>query len=136
MQRLSGAIFKQDNAQPHSAGVSQDCLRTVNTLPWLSRSPNLSLIEHIRHHLGRRVGYPTSLNELEARLQQIWNEINRSHHTELLCLNARWPEVMLSIDELNLDQTPQNINKELQLERVRLQAFVAATDSGCKKRTH
>ncbi|GFX46554.1 uncharacterized protein TNCV_4549931 [Trichonephila clavipes] len=43
------------------------------------------------------------------------------------------PEVILSIDELNLDQAPQNINEEFQLERVRLQAFVAATDPGCKK---
>ncbi|GFV69272.1 hypothetical protein TNCV_3861941 [Trichonephila clavipes] len=38
------------------------------------------------------------------------------------------PEVILSMDELNLDQTPQDINKEFQVERVRLQAFVAATD--------
>ncbi|GFX61315.1 uncharacterized protein TNCV_1171541 [Trichonephila clavipes] len=44
------------------------------------------------------------------------------------------PEVILSLDELNLDQAPQDINKEeFQLERVRLQAFVAATDPGCKK---
>ncbi|GFV57305.1 hypothetical protein TNCV_2679951 [Trichonephila clavipes] len=43
------------------------------------------------------------------------------------------PEVILSMDELNLDQAPQDINKEFQLERVRLQAFVAATDPGCKK---
>ncbi|GFS61018.1 hypothetical protein TNCV_4955511 [Trichonephila clavipes] len=42
-------------------------------------------------------------------------------------------ELILSMDELNLDQTPQDINKEeFQLERVRLQAFVAATDPGCK----
>ncbi|GFS57994.1 uncharacterized protein TNCV_3124721 [Trichonephila clavipes] len=38
------------------------------------------------------------------------------------------------MDELNSDLAPQDINKEeLQLERVRLQAFVAATDPGCKK---
>ncbi|GFX41402.1 hypothetical protein TNCV_1654851 [Trichonephila clavipes] len=43
-------------------------------------------------------------------------------------------EVILSLDELNLDQAPQDINKEeFQLERVRLQAFLAATDPGCKK---
>ncbi|GFW66240.1 hypothetical protein TNCV_1711391 [Trichonephila clavipes] len=35
--------------------------------------------------------------------------------------------------ELYLDQTPQDINKEFQLERVRIQAFVAATDPACKK---
>ncbi|GFV88346.1 hypothetical protein TNCV_1241591 [Trichonephila clavipes] len=38
------------------------------------------------------------------------------------------------MDELNSDQAPQDINKEeFQLERVRLQTFVAATDPGCKK---
>ncbi|GFV99149.1 hypothetical protein TNCV_1511221 [Trichonephila clavipes] len=35
---------------------------------------------------------------------------------------------------MNIDQAPQDINKdEFQLERVRVQAFVAATDPGCKK---
>ncbi|GFX24839.1 uncharacterized protein TNCV_4489301 [Trichonephila clavipes] len=44
------------------------------------------------------------------------------------------PEVILSMDELNLDQVPQDINKEeFQLERVCLQAFVVAKDPGCKK---
>ncbi|GFU24177.1 transposable element Tcb2 transposase [Trichonephila clavipes] len=27
-------IFQQDNARPHTARVSQDCLHTVTTLPW------------------------------------------------------------------------------------------------------
>ncbi|PRD19329.1 UNVERIFIED_CONTAM: hypothetical protein NCL1_57642 [Trichonephila clavipes] len=44
------------------------------------------------------------------------------------------PEVILSMDELNLDLAPQNINKEeFQLERVRLQACVAATALAVKK---
>ncbi|GFW12163.1 uncharacterized protein TNCV_4936071 [Trichonephila clavipes] len=44
------------------------------------------------------------------------------------------PEVILSMEELNLDKAPQDINKEeFELERVRLQAFVAATDPGYKK---
>ncbi|GFX81332.1 hypothetical protein TNCV_2513211 [Trichonephila clavipes] len=38
------------------------------------------------------------------------------------------------MDELNLEQALQDINKEeFQLVRERLQAFVAATDAGCKK---
>ncbi|GFV38205.1 transposable element Tcb1 transposase [Trichonephila clavipes] len=69
--------FFNDNARPHTARVSQDCLRTVTTLPWPARSPNLSPIEHIWDHLRQRVGHPTSLNELEARLQQIWNEMSQ-----------------------------------------------------------
>ncbi|GFX34956.1 transposable element Tcb1 transposase [Trichonephila clavipes] len=34
-------------------------------------------VEHIWDHFGWRVGYRTSLNELEARLQQIWNEVSQ-----------------------------------------------------------
>ncbi|GFW87331.1 uncharacterized protein TNCV_4515161 [Trichonephila clavipes] len=40
---------------------------------------------------------------------------------------------MLSMDEFNLDQATRDINKEFQLEHVRLQTFEAATDPGCKK---
>ncbi|GFX08671.1 transposable element Tcb2 transposase [Trichonephila clavipes] len=77
MQQLPGAIFQQDNARSRTARVSQDCLHTVTTLPWPSRSPYLSPIEHIWDCLGWRVGHPTSLNELGARLQQMWNEMSQ-----------------------------------------------------------
>ncbi|GFX15733.1 transposable element Tcb2 transposase [Trichonephila clavipes] len=52
MQRLPGTIFQQDNSQLHTARISQDCLRTVTTLPCPTRSPDLSPIEHIWDHLG------------------------------------------------------------------------------------
>ncbi|GFV37360.1 transposable element Tcb2 transposase [Trichonephila clavipes] len=78
IQRLPGTIFQQHNAQPHVARVSQDCLLTVTTFPWPVRSPDFTPIEHIWDHLGRRrVGHHTSLNELEARLQQKWNEMSQ-----------------------------------------------------------
>ncbi|GFU95250.1 transposable element Tcb1 transposase [Trichonephila clavipes] len=77
MQRLPGAIFQQDNARPHTTRVSQDCLRTFIILPWPARSPDLSEIEHVWDNLGRRVGHPTSLSELEAKVQQIWNEMSQ-----------------------------------------------------------
>ncbi|GFV51238.1 transposable element Tcb2 transposase [Trichonephila clavipes] len=62
-QRLQGANFPQDNARPHMTRVSGDCLRTVITLPWLAKSPDLSPTEHIWDHLRRRVGHPTSLRQ-------------------------------------------------------------------------
>ncbi|GFX91215.1 transposable element Tcb1 transposase [Trichonephila clavipes] len=77
MQWLPGAIFQHDNARPHTTRVSQDCLCTVTTLPWLALSLDLSPIKHIWDHLERRVGHPTSLSELKARLQQIWNEMSQ-----------------------------------------------------------
>ncbi|GFT63658.1 transposable element Tcb1 transposase [Trichonephila clavipes] len=82
----------------HDNPAGQDCLRTVTTLLWPAKSPDLSPIVHIWDHLGWRVGYPTSLNELEARLQQIWNEIShdiiRSLYASMpnriaLCIRAR-----------------------------------------------
>ncbi|GFX22704.1 transposable element Tcb2 transposase [Trichonephila clavipes] len=77
MQRLPGALFQQDHARTHTARVFQDFLRTTTTLPWPARPPYLSPIEHIWDDLGRRVGHPPSLNELEAWLQQIWNEMSQ-----------------------------------------------------------
>ncbi|GFU36329.1 transposable element Tcb1 transposase [Trichonephila clavipes] len=77
MQRQPGAIFQQDNAWPRTVSVSQDCLHTVTTLSWPAQSPDLSPIEHISDHLERRVGHPTSLYELEERLQKIWNEMSQ-----------------------------------------------------------
>ncbi|GFV60500.1 transposable element Tc3 transposase [Trichonephila clavipes] len=55
MQMLLRGIFQQDNARHHMTRVSQDCLRTVTTLPWPIRSPDLSPIEHYWNNLGRRV---------------------------------------------------------------------------------
>ncbi|GFV56361.1 uncharacterized protein TNCV_3123571 [Trichonephila clavipes] len=53
-------------------------LRTPST-DQSSRSPphHLSPVEHIWDNLGRKVGHPTSLNELEARLQKIWKEMSQ-----------------------------------------------------------
>ncbi|GFX91402.1 transposable element Tcb2 transposase [Trichonephila clavipes] len=51
MQRLPGAIFQQDNAWPHTARVSQDCLFTVTTIPSPARSSGMSPIEYIWDHL-------------------------------------------------------------------------------------
>ncbi|GFX35333.1 uncharacterized protein TNCV_101401 [Trichonephila clavipes] len=67
--------------------------------------------------------------EIRERFQQLQNLAQKYAFLR--------PEVILSMDKLNSDQAPQYINKEeFQFERVRLQAFIAATDPGCKKRTH
>ncbi|GFV41211.1 transposable element Tc1 transposase [Trichonephila clavipes] len=44
---LPGAIFQQDNARPHTARVALDFLRHFQTLPWPSRSPDLSPVDHV-----------------------------------------------------------------------------------------
>ncbi|GFU66152.1 uncharacterized protein TNCV_2858251 [Trichonephila clavipes] len=47
--------------------------------------PDLSPIEHIWNHLGRRVGHPTSLNELTANMERNVS----TPHAELVCLNTQ-----------------------------------------------
>ncbi|GFX30485.1 transposable element Tcb2 transposase [Trichonephila clavipes] len=80
-ERLNPSFALQRRVAPAAGGmtarVSQDCLRTVTTLPWPIQSPDLSPIHHICDHLGRLVGHPMSLNELEVRLRQIWNEMSQ-----------------------------------------------------------
>ncbi|GFT06011.1 transposable element Tcb1 transposase [Trichonephila clavipes] len=75
LQRFPGAIFQQNNARPHTTRVSQDCLRTVATLPCPARSPDFCPIEPIWDHLGRRVEHFTRLNELKVKLHRILNEM-------------------------------------------------------------
>ncbi|GFW98209.1 RNase H domain-containing protein [Trichonephila clavipes] len=58
-------------------GLTRQGLRTVTIFPWPAQSPHLSPMEHIWDHLRRRVGHSMSLNELEAMLQQIWNEMSQ-----------------------------------------------------------
>ncbi|GFU79404.1 transposable element Tcb1 transposase [Trichonephila clavipes] len=77
MQRLPKVHLQQNNARPYTARVSQVCLHAVTTLPWPARSPDLSPMRLIWDNLGRLVVHPTSSNELEARLQRIWNEMSQ-----------------------------------------------------------
>ncbi|GFT87904.1 HTH_Tnp_Tc3_2 domain-containing protein [Trichonephila clavipes] len=42
-----GAIYQQDNARPHTARLSQQCLQGYDVLPWPARSPDLSPIDHM-----------------------------------------------------------------------------------------
>ncbi|GFX47102.1 transposable element Tcb1 transposase [Trichonephila clavipes] len=53
--------FQQDNTRPHTARISLDCLRAVNTHPWSGRSLDLSPIEHV----WNKVGHP--------KISQIWS---------------------------------------------------------------
>ncbi|GFV23984.1 hypothetical protein TNCV_1316381 [Trichonephila clavipes] len=41
------AILQQDNSDPHTPHISLSYHRVVDTLPWPTRSPDLSPIEHV-----------------------------------------------------------------------------------------
>ncbi|GBM39788.1 hypothetical protein AVEN_25006-1 [Araneus ventricosus] len=50
-----GGVFKQDNARPHTAVVTQHALQSVDMLPWPARSPDLSPIEHVWDIIERQL---------------------------------------------------------------------------------
>ncbi|GFY20885.1 transposable element Tc1 transposase [Trichonephila clavipes] len=66
------AIFKQDNARPHTARVAQDFLRHFQTLPWPIRSPDLSPVEHVWDQLKRQMPSCHSVHDLELAVQDLW----------------------------------------------------------------
>ena len=79
-----GLTFQQDNATPHTAGLTRTFLaqNNVNVLGWPSKSPDLSPIEHVWDELGRRVRNrrpkPQTRQELDAALINEWNNIPRN----------------------------------------------------------
>ncbi|GFU64335.1 uncharacterized protein TNCV_1634691 [Trichonephila clavipes] len=80
------------------ARVSQDCLRTVNTIPWPSQLPDLSPIEYIWNQVwdsSYRPKFGTASwesHEFQRTRGKVTGNMERNvsrHHTELVCLNAR-----------------------------------------------
>ncbi|GFW15147.1 DDE_3 domain-containing protein [Trichonephila clavipes] len=69
---LSGAIFQQDNARPHTARVAQDFLRHFQTLPWPARSPDLSPVGHVWDQLKWQMPSCHSVHDLELAVQDLW----------------------------------------------------------------
>jgi hypothetical protein len=74
-------VFMDDNARLHRAGVVTDYLRdkSITTLPWPVRSPDLNPIDHIWDIIDRRVRErkppAQTLNELEQTLHQEWQRL-------------------------------------------------------------
>ena len=73
-------IFQQDCAPCHSSKATSAFLRRQNiaVLPWSSQSPDMNPIEHLWDEMERRLNKeirPRSLEELKARLVDIWRSI-------------------------------------------------------------
>lgn len=82
MKQHNNFWFQHDNARPHVCKVAIAALKqnNINTIPWPSRSPDLSIIEHLWDVLGKRLQSeyaepPTSLESLKHRLKEQWNLI-------------------------------------------------------------
>ncbi|GFT62098.1 uncharacterized protein TNCV_3812551 [Trichonephila clavipes] len=90
-----GAIYQQDNARPHTARLSQQCLQGYDVLPWPARTPDLSPIEHVwtcwEGNCSRR-----DTGELTAQMQRLWQDLPQGVISDLIesrrisaCIAAR-----------------------------------------------
>ncbi|GFV60594.1 transposable element Tcb2 transposase [Trichonephila clavipes] len=68
---ISGAIFQQDNARPHTARVAQDFLRHFQTLPWRARFPDFPPVEHVWNLLKWQTPSCHSVHDLELAVQDL-----------------------------------------------------------------
>ncbi|GFV32466.1 DDE_3 domain-containing protein [Trichonephila clavipes] len=111
LNSLPGAIFQQNNARPHTARFTQDFLRHFQTLPWLARSPDLSLVEHVWDQLKRRMPLCHSVHDLELAVQYLWdllpqdnvinqpNQLNARPCGGIYC-SWRWSNVLLKLSSI------------------------------------
>ncbi|GFV97582.1 transposable element Tcb2 transposase [Trichonephila clavipes] len=76
---LTGAIFQQDNARPHTARVAEDFLRHFQTLPWPARSPDLSPVEPVWDQLKRQMPSCHSVHDLELAVQDLCAHLSQDN---------------------------------------------------------
>ncbi|GFX41752.1 transposable element Tc1 transposase [Trichonephila clavipes] len=86
-----GAIFQQDDARPHTARVAQDFLRHFQTLPWPTRSPDLSPVEHVWDQLKRRMPSCHSVHDLQLAVQDLWAHLPQDN---IRCLINSMPDLV------------------------------------------
>ncbi|GFX88664.1 uncharacterized protein TNCV_832941 [Trichonephila clavipes] len=86
---LPRAIFHQDNARLHTAGVAQDFLCHFQTLPWPALSSNLSPVEHVWDQLKQQMPSCYSVHDLELAVQGLWAHLPQDN---IRCLINSMPD--------------------------------------------
>ncbi|KFM64705.1 hypothetical protein X975_00717, partial [Stegodyphus mimosarum] len=74
VQWVPSALHQQDNAQPHTARISQRALQNAHVLNWPSFSPDLSPIEHIWDVIGRHLQTLPLLRSEDELWQLVYSE--------------------------------------------------------------
>ena len=89
-------LFQKDNVRPHTARVVQQffAANNVNVLPWTTRSPDLSPIEHLWDHLGQRIrrrpNPPMNTDQLVRAPRREWRALDKLCPTSGPCLHTRY----------------------------------------------
>ncbi|GFT76490.1 DDE_3 domain-containing protein [Trichonephila clavipes] len=86
---LPGAIFQQDSSRQDTARVAQDFQRHFQTIPWPSRCPNLSPVEHVWNQLKRQMPSCHSVHDLELAVQDLWAHLPQDN---IRCLINSMPD--------------------------------------------
>ncbi|GFU01346.1 transposable element Tc1 transposase [Trichonephila clavipes] len=77
LESAKNAVNEQGNARPHTARVFMNYLTAIEKLPWSTRSPDLSPIEHVWDIKGSRLYVPGNVDDLTRQLEKIWQEISQ-----------------------------------------------------------
>ncbi|GFU96914.1 uncharacterized protein TNCV_1068521 [Trichonephila clavipes] len=75
-----GAIYQQDNARPHTARLSQQCLQGYDVLTWPARSPDLSPTEHVWTRWEGNCSRPEIQEKLTAQMQRLRQDLPQWGH--------------------------------------------------------
>ena len=101
-------LFQEDNAPIHTVGITRECLseRSIRTLPWLARSPDLNIVENVWGLLARKVyannrSFET-ISDLKQTIVTEWESISTDY---LFKLYRSIPRRLLSVIDKKGDAT-------------------------------
>ena len=78
-----GLTFQYDNSRLQTARVAMNYRQACPTVTWLTRSQDLSSIEHIWNIIGRQLQQSQNIDYLAQKQEATWHEIPQDYIREL-----------------------------------------------------
>ncbi|GFV16967.1 DDE_3 domain-containing protein [Trichonephila clavipes] len=79
-----GAIYQQDNARPHTARFSQQCLQGYDVLPCARQVTRSFANRACLDALGRQLQPSRDTGELTAQMQRLWQDLPQGVISDLI----------------------------------------------------